>query len=657
MKSSNVSTPQASSNLKTPKHRTSRLPPSRNQLFATPAMRTGAQKKSTSEQSFLMTPSKSTPNKLLLSQWGLPQKVLERYSDRGIRSMFEWQSECLSLPGVLTGTNLVFSAPTSAGKTLVAELIALKCVLENRKKVLIILPFVSVAHEKTAYLQSVFEPQGVRVGGFMGNQSPAGGFASVDIAICTIEKANSLVNHLLEERAVHELGAVIVDELHMIGDRHRGYLLELLLTKVLYIERVGKSFSLKIQLVGMSATLPNVGLLARWLQAQLYSTDFRPTPLQEMVKIGSTLYDTQFKVIREFDRSEAIPGDEDDVLLICRERILKGHSVLIFCPTKVWCENLASTLAEAQGRFIRSNPTEAKRFLDFPALIGVCEQLRRTQVGLDRVLERTVPNGVAFHHAGLTFEEREIIEGAFRHTQVKVLVTTTTLSSGVNLPARLVIVRTPYFQRMLMDMITYKQMSGRAGRQGVDDVGESILMCKANEKSKVIGLFRSAPKPVRSCLCLSKETQSKNDGAGKTLALKRALLEVIASGVAVTEQDVMLYSSCTLFYTELQVEAEKKLQKDSREDCTLPSMLDPVSEALEFLLKNDFISSRHRLGSSDQVDKGGEQELFATQLGLATVASALSPEEALVVFRELRKARRNFVLENELHIIYLVSLN
>ena len=662
-----TSTPQPCSTFKTPRHRESAFSLSSNLLFESPctdpslngSIEIGGKSKSNSIQmSFMATPSKGIHNKLLLSNWGLPEIVLERYSERGIESMFEWQSECLSLPNVLTGGNLVFSAPTSAGKTLVAELITLKCVMENRKKVMIILPFVSVAHEKANYLQSIFEPQGVRVGGFMGNQSPVGGFAGVDIAICTIEKANSLVNQLLEERAVHELGAVVVDELHMIGDQHRGYLLELLLTKILFIEKVGKCFSLKIQVIGMSATLPNIDTLAEWLSAQLYCTDYRPTPLKEMVKIGSTLYDTSFKKLREFDPMESIPGDEDDVLLICRERILEGHSVLIFCPTKVWCENLASTLAEAQRRFACASPSKNRQVVDSSALVGVCEQLRRTQVGLDRVLESTIPNGVAFHHAGLTFEEREIVEGAFRETLVKVLVATSTLSSGVNLPARLVIVRTPFFQRSLLNVLVYKQMSGRAGRKGVDSMGESILICKPSERSKVVSLFKSVPKPVESCLCLPKRFQTQKVVAGGMFALTRALLEVIVSGVAVTKQEVHLYSSCTLFYTELKKKAEMLLAGDTSDHLHgTANMVSSVDETLTFLLNNDFISSRTVANPSVSSDDGatqGLQELHATQLGFATVAAALSPDEALVVFNELRRARRNFVLESELHIIYLV---
>uniref|UniRef100_A0A4W5L7N0 DEAD/DEAH-box helicase domain-containing protein n=1 Tax=Hucho hucho TaxID=62062 RepID=A0A4W5L7N0_9TELE len=92
-------------------------------------------------------------DRLLLSSWGLPAAVLERYRRHGVSSMFPWQAQCLSLGRVLQGHNLVYSAPTSAGKTLVAELLMLKRVLETRRKALFILPFVSLAKEKMTYLQ------------------------------------------------------------------------------------------------------------------------------------------------------------------------------------------------------------------------------------------------------------------------------------------------------------------------------------------------------------------------------------------------------------------------------------------------------------------------------------------------------------------------
>lgn len=98
-----------------------------------------------------------------MSFWGLPETVLARYASKGIKSMFEWQAECLGVGDVLDGDNLVYSAPTSAGKTLVAELLLIKRVLEVKKKGLVILPFVSLAREKMFALQvhlqfSIFPP-------------------------------------------------------------------------------------------------------------------------------------------------------------------------------------------------------------------------------------------------------------------------------------------------------------------------------------------------------------------------------------------------------------------------------------------------------------------------------------------------------------------
>ncbi|XP_048202684.1 DNA polymerase theta isoform X2 [Perognathus longimembris pacificus] len=589
-------------------------------------------------------------DKLLLANWGLPKEVLEKYHSFGVKKMFEWQAECLLLGQVLEGKNLVYSAPTSAGKTLVAELLILKRVLEMRKKALFILPFVSVAKEKKYYLQSLFQEVGIKVDGYMGSTSPAGHFSSLDIAVCTIERANGLINRLIEENKMDLLGMVVVDELHMLGDSHRGYLLELLLTKICYITQKSascqpespRSLSNDVQIVGMSATLPNLELVASWLNAELYHTDFRPVPLLELVKIGNSIFDSSMKLVREFQPMLQVKGDEDHIVSLCYETICDNHSVLLFCPSKKWCEKLADIIAR-EFYNLHHQAKELVKPSEFPpvileqeGLLEVMDQLKRSPSGLDSVLQNTVPWGVAFHHAGLTFEERDIIEGAFRQGLIRVLAATSTLSSGVNLPARRVIIRTPIFSGCPLDILTYKQMVGRAGRKGVDTMGESILVCKNSEKSKGIALLQGSLKPVRSCL-------QRREGDEVTASMVRAILEIIVGGVASTSRDMQTYASCTFLAASMK-EGKQGIQRNQDS-----LHLEAIEACVLWLLENEFIQI---VGAGD----GSEGKVYhPTQLGSATLSSSLSPTDTLDIFADLQRAMKGFVLENDLHIVYLVT--
>lgn len=187
----------------------------------------------------------------------------------------------------------------------------------------------------------------------------------------------------------------------------------------------------------------------------------------------------------------------------------------------------------------------------------------------------------------------------------------------------------------------------------MDEEGESILICKPTDRSKVVGLLNSAPKPVQSCL----GQQQNNGEAGKPKkssnlsAMKRAILEVVASRTATTIHEIETYASCTLLFAEMSKRMSTS-PSDSDSENTTKILL---QSTLKFLVENEFIAQRCAAKrETDLSEEGQNLEFYATQLGVATVASALTPEEALVVFSELRKARRNFVLENELHIIYLV---
>lgn len=582
----------------------------------------GGNEKSSHKSSIMELPSIiTTQNRLQLAHWGLPLTILRKYESRGVTNMFAWQVECLKNPQLIENSkNLIYSAPTSAGKTLVSEILVIKTILERRKKVIFVLPFVSVVREKMYYFQDLLSGSGVRVEGFMGGVQPPGGFHATDMAIATIEKANSLVNQLMEEGLLENLGAVVIDELHLLGDPHRGYLLELLLTKLKYMSL--KVEQINIQLIGMSATLPNLNILAEWLDAELYKTDFRPVPLEELCKIGPKIYDEKLNLRRIVNPLDGLPADPDNVLQLALETILDGHSVLIFCPTKDWCENLSRQISNAFFQLGRQDTTIGRALrdqLNKEAIIETLEQLKRTPMGLDKVLKNTVSFGVAYHHAGLTMDERDVIEGAFRSSALRVLTATSTLSSGVNLPARRVIIRTPIFHGKAIDTLTYKQMIGRAGRMGKDTAGESILVCKLTEKNTATNILNSSLQPIISCL----------EGPGSPLV--RAIIEAVASEVAYTPEDITMYIKCTLLsYTKESNEVEES-----------------TKEAIQFLVQNELLL----LQKSDI----GVRRWVATPLGKACLAASVAPKDGLFLFEELQKARRCFVLDTELHVIYLVT--
>uniref|UniRef100_UPI00358F608A DNA polymerase theta-like n=1 Tax=Myxine glutinosa TaxID=7769 RepID=UPI00358F608A len=578
---------------------------------------------------------------LELSEWGMPPVVLEAYKASGISQLFPWQAECLTQSDALLGKNLVYSAPTSAGKTLVAEILVLKHLLEKHRKALITLPYVALAREKTHRLKNVWQGAGIRVGGFMGNESPPGGLAACDVAVCTIERANGLLNRLLEDGQLNLLGVIVVDELHMVAEPGRGALLELMLAKILYLTSSLRKYK-PIQIIGMSATLPDLRLLASWLRADFFHTDFRPVPLCEYIKVGRRLFNADMELIREIESS--LKGDTDLVQQLCHETVRAGHSVLAFCPSKQWCEALARAVAHA----FQQSPQGIPVFLSDRQ--NLMHELQQAGTTIDPVLSCTVPQGVAFHHAGLTMGERAVLEEAFRRGHLSVLVATTTLASGVNLPARRVLVRSPRALGRPLSTLTYQQMAGRAGRFGLDMQGESILVCSENEQVLGRSLLRGVTPSLRSTL------QERLQG-GSIAAITRAMLEIIVSGVAKTADDACCYTSCTLLSTcfdnkelssspaqcaKQKVNEDTKLEEAQEHKIQLEKL---IEDSLNYLVKQEFVHAT--------VNKTGVHHYIGSLLGKAALAAGLPPSLALAVFADLQRALRCLALDSDLHLLYL----
>ncbi|KAL6715842.1 hypothetical protein ACLMJK_006803 [Lecanora helva] len=484
---------------------------------------------------FIPGPSQNPLLSLTHPKYGLPETLVKNFASLGINSIYPWQSSCLLGRGILEGSkNLVYTAPTGGGKSLVADVLMLKTIIDNpTKKAILVLPYVALVQEKLKWLRKVCEGvckkagplsqcdhdlprwrkphhSSVRVVGFFGGSKARATWMDVDIAICTIEKANSLVNTAIEECTINELGIVVLDELHMVDDDHRGYLIEVVASKLLTLD-------CRVQLVGMSATLTNTAVLAQWLRAKYYNTTYVPVPIEEHLVYDNSIYPISsssafFKTTSQLNSSQALSGISpthhieaskhiefknpitNAVLALAIQTASTGYGALVFCSGRQGCQSTALLISEAMPERVGDDLQKLERRKD------VISDLRSLAVGLDETLGKTVLRGVAFHHAGLTAEEREIVAEAYDKGIICVIVATCSLAAGINLPARRVILQGARMGRDLIGPAMLRQMRGRAGRKGKDEVGESYLCCQKVDLEEVAQLLEADLPTVESSL-------------------------------------------------------------------------------------------------------------------------------------------------------------
>ncbi|KAI1203798.1 P-loop containing nucleoside triphosphate hydrolase protein [Nemania serpens] len=599
------------------------------------------------------TPTSTADRSLSLSfsRYALPESLVNNLSALGIKEIYPWQKQCLLGPGLLTGTrNLVYCAPTGGGKSLVADILMLKRVLEDRNaKALLILPYVALVQEKVRWLRNVVQdikrkplavdernekPQlwqkrldedNVRVVGFFGGGKIRATWSDFDIGVCTFEKANMLINAAIDDCSIINLRAVVLDELHMVDDDHRGYLMELIATKLMSLDQ-------SVQIIGMSATLANIEILSAWLDAHTYKTFYRPIPVEEHLVHESKIYpasdlrsilktsgqlrrtsesalelDSQpIKTIQTSQHKEFQDPVLNAVTALANETVRSGYGVLVFCSSRQGTESDARLISRVLPQPNELDPAILEKRSD---LLG---DLRSLSTGLDPKLAETVPAGVAFHHAGITTEERDLISLAYDRGVLKVVVATCSLAAGINLPARRVILHNARMGRDLVGPSMLRQMRGRAGRKGKDEIGETYLCCRKSDLEDVVELMNADLPQISSGLTTDKHR------------IRRALLEVVSIRLANSRDSINDYMRKTL----LNLSSPPDLIQDH------------IESSLQDLLKMGFI----------QCDNF--ESYVATQLGKAVVASSLEPEDGAFVHREMQRALRAFVMDGEMHILY-----
>ncbi|NXW02134.1 HELQ Helicase, partial [Fregetta grallaria] len=559
--------------------------------------------------------------------YGLPSKVKDLFRQfRGIETLYEWQHDCLMLESLQQRKNLIYSLPTSGGKTLVAEIIILQELLCRQKDVLMILPYVAIVQEKV-WIQGL-SSFGIELGflveeyaGSKGRFPPIKRRIKKSLYIATIEKGHALVNSLIETERIDDLGLVVVDELHMLGEGSRGATLEITLAKILYTSK-------NTQIIGMSATLNNVGDLQKFLQAEYYTNNFRPVELKEYVKIQDTIYAVDSKTENGFTFSRLLnfryssnleKADPDHIIALVTEVIPK-YSCLIFCPTKKNCENVASMVCRYLKKEFRAHREKEKQDL--------IKNLKNIGNGsVCPVLKQTIPFGVAYHHSGLTNDERKSIEEAYSTGVLCLLACTATLAAGVNLPARRVILRAPYVANDFLKKNQYKQMIGRAGRAGIDSAGESILIVQEKDKHLVQDLVNS---PLENCY--------SNLLLELTKGIQSLLLSLVGLKIAVTREEVDNFMCNTLLGVQQQLLSKEK------------SLSEIIKDGLENLIEKGLLKGR-----ISEKDHDSKCTLTITLLGKATYKGSIDLAYCNLLYRELKKGLEGLILESNLHLLYLAT--
>ena len=348
-------------------------------------------------------------------------------------------------------SNYIICIPTASGKTVLGVLPALKTIL-NKGKAVYAAPLLSIQNEKVQEFKA-FEEHGISVG-----KHPS----SADLSVMVFESFDALTRFSWD--TLRDVDTLIIDEFHMIGEYTRGPTLEAAITRA-------KIINPSMRIIALSATLRNIEEIEGWLEGKCVEHDYRPVPLNKEVLDGE-MFNTKNK---------------NDVIVKIVEKAMQDNSqALSFVSTRRFTESLATYVAKKINKKLSKSQKQnfkevANKLLEVPKNKGSLPTT--TCVKLADAAEK----GVAFHHAGLFNEQKEIIEDEFRKGNILMISATPSLMYGVNLPSKSVAIRdtTRWTSNgpQPIPVFDYEQMSGRAGRPQYDDVGYSYLIAKTADEA------------------------------------------------------------------------------------------------------------------------------------------------------------------------------
>lgn len=439
----------------------------------------------------------------------------------GFSKLYPPQEDCIDA-GLLDGKSILVSAPTASGKTLTAIISMINYLSKNTGKVVYLSPLRALASEKfTEFkkLEKIDLGKKIKVGISTGDfENIEKNLEKNNVLVLTNEKMDSIIRHGAEW--IDEIGLVIADEIHLIGDESRGPTLEMILTKLKLLES-------KPQILGLSATITNSDELANWLDCTLVKNDWRPVPLSEGV------YDAGEVIMNNGKKFEVEPSIRGIPIDLGVQSVKDGGQSLVFAETRTRSKALATKAADIISQFLEKNESEELEKISKKILSN------NEHTELVKTLATLIKKGVAFHHAGLNQNCRQTIETEFRKGTIKLLSSTPTLAAGVNLPARRVVIsninryNAKVGANRPISILEYKQLCGRAGRPQYDDYGESIIVGNGNSEDLMEYYIHGEPESI-----LSKITDDKS--------LRTHVLSVIVTSPGIKKENILEFFLQTL---------------------------------------------------------------------------------------------------------------
>ncbi|RMX95410.1 hypothetical protein D0868_11745 [Hortaea werneckii] len=423
-----------------------------------------------------------------------------------------------------TPANVLLGSPTGSGKTIAAELAMWWAFREKPgSKVVYIAPMKALVRERVQdWGKRLTNQMGLKLVELTGDNTPdTRTIRDADIIVTTPEKWDGISRSWQTRSYVQQVSLVIIDEIHLLGGE-RGPILEIIVSRMNYIASQKKG---SVRIVGMSTACANAMDLANWLGVKEGLFNFRhsvrPVPLEIFID-GFPQQRGFCPLMQSMNRPTFLS--------------IKTHSpdkpVIVFVASRRQTRLTARDLINFCG--MEDNPKRFVRMSEEDLTLN----LARVK---DEALREAMSFGIGLHHAGLVESDRQLAEELFANNKIQILVATSTLAWGVNLPAHLVVVKgTQFFDAKIegykdMDLTDVLQMLGRAGRPQFDTSGIARIFTQDSKKA-FYKHFLHTGFPVESSL---------------HNVLDNHLGAEVSAETIVTKQDALDYLTWTFFFRRL----------------------------------------------------------------------------------------------------------